>query len=260
MTSDAPMRPVHRMTVRVRSYETGPHGRLEVPILCKLLQEAATIHAAKLGVSVESLIDGGCAWVLSRMRLVMERWPVADDQVVIETWPEALNRLTTERRFEIRDGDGRLFGSAMTLWLVLDLERRRPIRVPSRIVDALARHEVGDQPARPEKLEAPDPVEFETEFTVRRSDLDLADHVNNTSYVEWLVEAVPDAVWANHALAELDVSYLSECHRGASIGSEVSTRCRGAGVDIEHQLVRRSDGEAVARARTRWRTAATASR
>lgn len=254
MTYDAPMKPVHRMTVRVRSYETDPHGRLEVPILCKLLQEAATIHAAELGVSVESLIDGGCAWVLSRMHLVMERWPVADDQVVIETWPEALNRLTTERRFEIRDGDGRLFGSAMTLWLVLDLERRRPIRVPSRIVDALARHKVGDQPARPEKLEAPDPAEFETEFTVRRSDLDLADHVNNTSYVEWLVEAVPDAVWANHALAELDVSYLSECHRGASISSEISTASRDAGVEVVHQLIRKEDGETVSRARTSWRS------
>jgi len=248
------------MTVRVRSYETDPHGRLEVPILCKLLQEAATIHAAELGVSVESLIGDGFAWVLSRMHLVMERWPGVDEQIVIETWPEALNRLTTERRFGIRDCDGHLCGSAVTLWLVLDLKHRRPIRVPPRIVDALARHEVGDQPARFERLAAPDPVEFETEFTVRRSDLDLADHVNNTSYIEWVVEAVPDAVWASHALTMLDVSYLSECHRGASIGSEVSTRCRGAGVDIEHQLVRRSDGEVVARARTRWRTAATASR
>ena len=26
-------------------------------------------------------------------------------------------------------------------------------------------------------------------------DLDLAGHVNNTSYVEWAVEAVPDEIW-----------------------------------------------------------------
>ncbi len=260
MTYDAPMRPVHRMTVRVRSYETDLHGRLQVPILCKLMQEAATIHAAELGVSVESLIGEGCAWVLSRMHLVMDRWPRADEQIVIETWPEALNRLITERRFEIRDCDGRLCGSAVTLWLVLGLERRRPIRVPSRIVNALERHDVGGQPARFEKLAAPNPVELETDFNVRRSDLDLADHVNNTSYVEWTIEAVPDTVWATHELADLDISYLSECHRGATIVSGSRSTSRVDGIDVLHQLVRKQDGETVARAHSSWRPVVVASR
>jgi acyl-ACP thioesterase len=254
MAYDAPMKPVHRMSVRVRSYETDTHGRLQVPILCKLLQEAATLHAAELGVSVESLIDEGCSWVLSRMHLVMERWPTVDDQIVIETWPEALNRLTTERRFEIRDGDGRICGTAMTLWLVLDLDRRKPIRVPERIVEALAKHDVGNQPVRPAKLPSPDPVDVEAVFTVRRSDLDLADHVNNTSYVEWAIEAVPDEVWASQELAELQISFLSECHQGQTIVSVSQTTGDARGSEVRHQLVRREDGEPAALARTVWRS------
>ena len=243
------------MTVRVRSYETDVNGSLQVPILCKLLQEAATIHAAELGVSVESLIADGCAWVLSRMHLVVDRWPRVGEEIVIETWPEALNRLTTERRFEIRGSDGVVCATATTLWLVLDLERRRPIRVPSRIVEALSRHDVGDTPLRPDKQADPDPVERETEFRVRRSDLDLADHVNNTSYVEWIIEAVPDEVWSTHALAELDISYLAECHRGATIVSGLRSLRREDGCEILHRLTQRRDEGVVARARTSWRPA-----
>ena len=83
--------------------------------------------------------------------------------------PRAADHL---RRFEILGPDGSLWAAATTLWLVLDLERRRPIRVPSRIVEALSRHDVGGAPLRPEPLVDPDPVEREAEFTVRRSDLD----------------------------------------------------------------------------------------
>jgi len=88
---------------RVRSYEVDPMGRLQVPILCQLLQEVATTHAAEIGVAVDTLIESGVAWVLSRLDLHMERWPRIDDEIVVETWPAAMNRLRTERRFRILD-------------------------------------------------------------------------------------------------------------------------------------------------------------
>jgi acyl-CoA thioesterase FadM len=115
---------------RVRSFEADPLGRLQVPILCRLLQEAATAHAAELGVAVDALVDSGVAWVLNRLDLHVQRWPRSDDEIVIETWPSAMNRLLTERRFRIVDSSGQETGRASTLWLVLDLERRRPVRLP----------------------------------------------------------------------------------------------------------------------------------
>ena len=87
----------------------------------------------------------------------------------------------------------------------------------------------------------------------RRSDLDLADHVNNTSYVEWVIEVVPDGVWADQELAELQIGFLSECHHGQTIASISQTTEDDRGVAVRHQLVRREDGEPAARARTLWR-------
>ena len=115
------MKTKHSSRLRVRSYETDPLGRLQVPILCKLLQEVAVAHAEILGVGVESLINSGVAWVLSRLHLEMECWPTADDELVIVTWPDAANRLYTERKFEIFSPSDQRIGSVSTLWLVLDL-------------------------------------------------------------------------------------------------------------------------------------------
>jgi len=237
---------------RVRSYEADPLGRLQVPILCRLLQEAATAHAARLGVAVDALIDSGVAWVLSRLDLKVERWPRVDDEIVVETWPAAMNRLLTERRFRMLDSTGRELGAAATLWLVLDLERRRPVRLPPQVVGHLRDLDLAPDPMRPDELIEPEDPNIELAFTVRRSDVDLAGHANNTSFVEWAVEAVPDEVWRASDLHELAIQYLAECHRGQTVLSR-SQLTRGEPLEVRHQLLRQKDGVEVARARTTWR-------
>jgi acyl-ACP thioesterase len=247
------MRTTHREIFQVRAYETDTRGRLQIPILCQLLQEAATAHAAILGVAVESLIESGFAWVLSRLHLEVEHWPATDEKIVITTWPEAANRLFTERRFEIVDSSERWIGAVSTLWLVLDLERRRPVRLPPQVTDRLGEHDLGPEPRRFEELDPPDPAEHELGFTVRRSDLDLAEHVNNTSYVEWAIEAVPDEVWGSCELAELEIQFLSECQHGQTVTSRSQAIARQNNTEVRHQLIRKDDGTEVARARSTWR-------
>lgn len=238
---------------RVRAYEADPLGRLQVPILCRLLQEVATAHAAKLGVAVDVLIDSGVAWVLSRLDLKVERWPRVDDEIVVETWPAAMNRLLTERRFRILDADGDEMGSASTLWVVLDLERRRPVRLPPQVVEHLQELDLAPDPMRPDELIEPEDPNIELAFTVRRSDVDLAGHANNTSFVEWAVEAVPDEVWRASDPHEFEIQFLAECRRGQTVLSRAELLSADEAHEIRHQLVRTEDGAEVARARTVWR-------
>ena len=168
MTYDAVMRPTRLKRFRIRAYETDPGGRLQAPILCQLMQEAATAHASDLGVAVETLLDRGVAWVLSGLRLEVQRWPGPDAEIVIKTWPEAANRLYTERRFEVLDPAGEILASASTLWVVLDLERRRPVRLPPVVLDVLQKHELGSSPMKPQRLAAPEPADRELCATVLR--------------------------------------------------------------------------------------------
>ena len=215
----------------------------------------AVAHASLLGVAVETLLERGTAWVLTRLHLELDRWPRGDEQIVIETWPEAMNRLQVERCFSIRTEEGEELGAVSTLWLILNLERRRPLRLPSRIWDRFDHYEIGDQPTKPEKLAIPAPVDRELAFTVRRSDVDLAAHANNTSFVEWAMEAVPDEVWSSSDLRELEIQFLAECHQGHTVRSRSQALKTNEGNEVRHELVRQEDGTEVARARTLWRKA-----
>ena len=247
------MKAVYSEIFRVRSYEVDSLGRLQVPILCKLLQEVAVTHADILGVAVETLLERGTAWVLSRMCLALDRWPQGGDQITIETWPEAMSKLIVERRFALSTRDGNPIGTVSTWWVALDLERRRPIRLPPEARDRFHEYEMGSEPAKMGKLAVPDPAERELAFSVRRSDVDLSGHANNTSFIEWVMEAVPDEIWGDCDLTDLDVHFLAECHQGQTVQSR-SQLVEGTGAtEVRHQLIREEDGAEVSRARTVWR-------
>ena len=247
------MKAEHSDRFRLRSYETDPLGRLQVPILCKLLQEVAVAHASILGVSVETMAERGTAWVLSRLYLTLNRWPRGDEEILIETWPEAMNRLLVERRFAIFDGSEAQIGAVSTLWCALDLAKRRPVRLPDEVWGRMDEYEIGDEPSRAGELTVPDPADRELAFTVRRSDLDVAEHVNNTSYVEWAIEAVPEGTWSTAELAELEIQFITECHQGQTVLSRSRQVERGDDIEIRHQLMRHEDNSEVARALTLWR-------
>jgi medium-chain acyl-[acyl-carrier-protein] hydrolase len=247
------MKATYRQGMAIRSYETDPLGRIQVPILCKLLQEVAVTHADLLGVAVETMAERGTAWVLSRLDLTLDRWPKANEELVVTTWPEAMNRLLVERRFTVSDANEAVIGSVSTLWCVLDLSRRRPVRLPSEAWDRFDEHDIGSEPEKGQPIGVPEEVEQTLEFTVRRSDLDAADHVNNTSYVEWAIEAVPTRIWSTADITRLEIQFVSECHHGQTVVSESQTVNLGDRFEIHHRLVRHEDGQEVARARTLWK-------
>ena len=127
------------------------------------------------------------------------------------------------------------------------------MRLPPQVTERLKEHEIDSEPRRFGDLTEPAPIEHELGFTVRRSDLDLADHVNNSSYVEWAIEAVPEEVWGSSELAGLEIHFLSECHHGQTVLSRSQIVERTDANEVRHKLVREEDGTEVARAMTLWR-------
>jgi medium-chain acyl-[acyl-carrier-protein] hydrolase len=109
------------------------------------------------------------------------------------------------------------------------------------------------RPSRPAELPAPTNVDRELVLAVRRSDLDVAGHVNNASFIEWSLEAVPDELWREADLLSLEIAFLAECRRGQTVLSRASWNSETAPCEISHQLVRPDDGREVVRARSTWR-------
>jgi medium-chain acyl-[acyl-carrier-protein] hydrolase len=247
--------PVLVMPHVVRSSDTDARGRLSLMAACELLQESAARHAVGLGVGADVLAPLGLAWVLVEWRLELDALPAWRDAVAVETWPSDLSERIATRDFRLSGSDGRPFGRATSHWVIIDVARRRPARMPD-VVRAIPRGSRGRALGGGlSRLEPPGSPEASLELPVRWSDLDRNGHVNNLAYVAWVVESVPREVLATSEPRELAISFRAECLGGAPVAVERArdaTGSRGGREVFFHRIVERDSGKELALARTEW--------
>jgi acyl-ACP thioesterase len=234
----------------VHSYEVDAFGTLVVPAISGYLQEIAGRHAAALGVGLDVLRARGLTWVLARQRLELPAPVTLGDTLSVETWPSGLERLAATREFVARRGDGVEAVRATTVWYVLDLATRKPVR-PQEVLDPrFPRPRVPSvAPLTPGKLPELAHWELQKRFHVRYADIDGNLHVTNASYVTWAVEAMPVDLWRSSRLSAVEVHYLAEGLHGAAI---LSRAVRTGASTFAHAIVREEDGRELARVATSW--------
>jgi len=194
----------------VRLHEIDARGHLSIQSICNFLQSAASNHAQALGVSLDHLRSSGHTWVLAQLKLQMDDYPKIDTPVRIHTWPAGTERLYALREFRIHDEDGRTYGRAGSSWLILDVERRRPVRLEPFGRSIHQTSHPDDVSASLEKLPPLEVPDITREFRVRYRDLDVNQHVNNVSYVEWALESLPTSTLMRGFLRDLEVNFLGE--------------------------------------------------
>ncbi|HEY3308289.1 MAG TPA: acyl-ACP thioesterase domain-containing protein [Desulfuromonadaceae bacterium] len=241
--------PVLEQEFPVRYHELDSHGNIRPVTLLNYLQDTAGLHAAQLGVAVADLRVHGLTWVLSRVHLIIERYPRAGEQVVVRTWPATREGLFTCREFELIDSGP--VGRATTSWAVLNVATRRPVKLEGHlpIYPLLARRAIEDDFSPLPFFQ--EPAAAELAFRVLRGDLDINQHVNNAIYVGWALEAVPEEI-ALGCLTELEVSFRAEALYGETVLSRCNVVQSGTSTCCIHQIINQQDNRELARLRTRW--------
>lgn len=238
----------------VRTFETDASGHLSVQNLCNYLQEAAGNHARALGVSVEHLLQKHLTWMLSRLHVKVQRYPAWGDTVFIDTWPSGHNGLFATREFRVYTEVGDQVARGTSAWLLIDTRRRRPIRLPD-FIDRIPTPEIPR--AVPDPFLKMLPLEQATiqrHFEVRFSDLDLNNHANNVSFINWAMESVPADVHRSHWIRSIEVYFRAEARQGDTIISRARKEPQEDGLLLHHALYNAADEkeQEIATLRTRW--------
>jgi len=237
----------------VRSYEADPRGKLSVVSFCNYLQEAAANHAHALGVSILQLIPRNITWVLSRLALRIHDHPEWRETIRVTTWPSGTRGPFSLRDFRVTGKENRILGESVTAWLLIDIGTRLPLRRVPFVSERLP-HVKKEHPLKNDlgKLPGLDGCDNEEVFRVRQGDLDMNRHVNNVSYIEWVMESLPPGTGDHAVLTDLEVNYIAE----AFSGDHVVARCRKEdekGLAFRHVILREKDGLELLRARTVWK-------
>lgn len=120
------------------------------------LDRAAELHADSLGYTRERLLGDGIMWFVARHEIdyLAEVWP--HDQLVIATWVRDMGKVKSWRDYAIiRPADQTIVCRAATLWVLVELESRRPRRIDrqmaSRFQPMIEVVRDASSPAQPKK-------------------------------------------------------------------------------------------------------------
>lgn len=242
---------ISRESFQIRTYEIDQQKRISVPALVRLMQEAAMQQVLRLKLSVWDLEPHQLAWVLMRKRLRISYYPLLDEPIQIETYPSGFERVFTHRDYRVYNRQNKQIASASSTWLLMDTEKRKMSRIPPFILaynDLLAPSSYF-LPRALNKLPAIEKVDHKRSFQVQWHELDFNLHLNNTFYVQWMLEVMPEKILQSSQLVEMDLLYRAECHwKDVVIGE---TQAIEENVFL-HRLYREADGTELALGRSKW--------
>ena len=232
----------------ISSYDLNPKKQARLTTMANYFQEMAYHHAGQLGFGYDDLKEKQTYWVLSRMKIRINHYPVWDDQVKVETWHRGMERLFGLRDFRVMDQEGNLMGMASTAWLILDAQTRRPVRSNEEVMQK----NKGDESVFDDglnKILLPEQLEVLNHRRVVYSDLDIVGHVNNVKYMEWCIDAV-NRDMTGHEIKELEINFTQEALLGDDIVINGALHSASDSFFLAH---RKDDEKEIFRARLAWK-------
>ena len=191
--------------------------RLTLDAVFQFFQEAAICHAENLGVGREEMARTGQVWILSRMSVLVKRRPEYCETITVRSWPRGWEKLFAMRNYEIKDKNDMAIVSARSAWLIVDMEKRRPLR-PQSVMDNLPQNEGLESLAPEEKgaaaLTERGDLQKAAERKALYTDIDYNGHVNNVRYVQWIEDALDPQLLEKADKLRIDINYMNEIMLG----------------------------------------------
>lgn len=156
-------------------------------------------------------------WVFTKTILRFTRRPAWREKISASTFPIDNAGFKAHINTILRDKDGRTLLTANQEACVLDMERRRPVKLsgldyPRENFPA----PVFDEPFT--RLDAELGAEdLKYEQTVRSQHIDMSRHVNNIEYIKLALNVFTDDFLQSHEVRSLEVHYTGESREGQTL-------------------------------------------
>ena len=242
----------------VHYYEADSSHRLTVPALVQYLEDIAIVHSSSVGLDLAYYNDNACGWMLLKWEIKIDALPSFGDTVTVSTHVHSMKGFLADREFSVRSADGRPLAWARSNWLLVDTEKRRPMRVPQDqyerfgvtpessplfvAIDDVALPDTGVASALPVRSLA---------VSARHGDIDTNRHVNNARYLAWALDSLPGGFFDGVTPTALRANYRKELAEGGA--AEVSTTVAEEGGVVTTSHAIRSGAEDLCRAEIIWK-------
>lgn len=194
--------------------EVGKSNLITNGALLSFMEDAGGLHSQSVGYGMNEIESTHLSWILLGWKLKVFSRPVYGSKIKIITWGRNFTRAYALRDFEAYDENDNLVAIATSKWVLVNTEINRLTRIPPEVVSA---YEIENKPVFDESEvdfsipNEPDTILNTFFYTVLRNNIDINNHMHNLFYLDLAYEALPDEVYNNCDLNNIEIFYKKGC-------------------------------------------------
>ena len=217
---------------RVRYSEVGEDFRLTPGALIDYFQDCSTLHAEDRGVGVRYLKERGQAWITVSWQICITRMPELGEQIRTKTWAFNFRDFYGKRNYLLEDGAGAECVRAMGLWVLMDMKKGVPVRIPEDMIRVYGTEPRLEMEQVSRKIRMPsENVTPEEPFHVGRQHLDTNHHVNNAQYISMAADYLP----GDFRIGEIRAEYRQQAKLGDLICPHIAGTQNGYVLSLDNE-------------------------
>jgi acyl-ACP thioesterase len=213
---------------RVGYSRTDRSGKVPVYEIMNLMQDGSTFQSEDLGAGMKTEKRG---WFLLAYEIHLLQPIKLGQRIVVGTAPTDFKGLYGTRQFFIKDLEGNYLAKANTMWTLMDLEARCPVRITEEDIKCFEPEKLFDMGPVQRKVKLSPEKEQKDSFKVLNTYIDSNGHMNNADYMRVAEEVIPEGFQWNR----LQINYRKEVMVGETMISFIHKEEDGYGISFENE-------------------------
>lgn len=201
----------------IHHYEVDMRAKVLMTSIVNYLSDISIYQSEVLGIGIEYLKESNLGWVLYKWDIDIDSYANYNETITVRTSAYSFRKFYAYRIFEILNSDGEKIGYAKSVWLLINTNKRKPVKITDDLYKAYGIDYENNKPLEIQEIKPVYKIDTNRRFDVRYSDIDTNKHVNNAKYISWALETVPKDVVLDYSIKNIKVTYEKETTYGETI-------------------------------------------
>ena len=198
---------------KVQFSQSDSNKKMSLYELLKVTSDMAVEDYAQRGMDRDTLTAHGYACLVSRVAFRFHKIPRENELYTFTTYEEKAEALQLVRAYEFKSQTGEPLITGLSSWLLVDPIAHRIIPTKKfdlrKPVESQKEHDC----MKYGKIQIPEDLEKWNERTIKYSDIDGNNHVNNARYGAFVADAIPENL-RKTAFTDFRLNYAKEAKLG----------------------------------------------
>ena len=229
----------------VKLSEIDRNNKVTNKAILSYLEDVGGKHSNIAGYGILDIPNTHLTWLLLEWKMKVIRRPNYNEKIKVTTWSKDTIKCYAYRDFKIYDEQGNAIIFATSKWVLVDTQKCRIVMIEPDLLEKYkpeldkSAFEENDKKNDFQKIKEPESYQHETECVVRKSDIDVNNHMHNLNYMDLANEALPNEVYKQGQLNNVRITYKRE------IKLDEVVKCKYSFVNGKHLVIVKNNDESV---------------